>query len=179
MKTALALCLAVSAGAPCASMAHAQVETKNPVVWAANDVYARQAKFIVAAAEAMPADKYGYKPTDGQWTFGKIVSHIALANAHVCAMLNDSKAPETLIVPDTASKADLVKTLKESFSFCDTAMSGLTDDKLGATITFFGGRKVPRARALIEEAGDLEDHYSQIAMYLRLNGITPPSAAKK
>jgi len=178
MKLLLALSLAAVA-ITSAPLANAQIDTKNPVVWAANDVYARQSKFIVAAAEAMPADKFTYKPTEGQWTYGKIISHIALANAHVCAMLNDSTAPANLTIAETASKPDLVAALKASFAFCDAAMNGLTDNKLGDTITFFGGHKVPRARALIEEAGDLEDHYSQMAMYLRLNNITPPSAAKK
>jgi hypothetical protein len=102
-----------------------------------------------------------------------------LANAHVCAMLNDSKAPATLAVAETASKADLVSTLKASFDFCNAAFASVKDDKLGDTITFFGGRKVPRARALLEEVGDLDDHYSQMASYLRLNGLTPPSAQKK
>lgn len=177
MKVLFALSLAAVA-LPCSLQAHAQAETKNPMVWAANDVYARESKFIVAAAEAMPEGKYNFKPTDGQWSFGKIVSHIAMANSHVCAMLNDTKAPANLLIADTASKADLVKTLKASFEFCDAAMAGLSDSKLGDTITFFGGKKTPRSRALVEEAADVSDHYSQMAMYLRLNGITPPSAAK-
>jgi uncharacterized damage-inducible protein DinB len=178
MKSLLALCLAAL---PVAALAQAPtpVDTKNPVVWSANDMYQKEAKFIIAAAEEMPADKLGFKPTADQWTYGKIISHIVLANTHVCAMLNDTKAPTTMAVAETASKADLVSTLKASFDFCNTAFAAVTDDKLGDTITFFGGRKVPRARALLEEVGDLDDHYSQMASYLRLNGLTPPSAQKK
>ena len=56
-------------------------------------------------------------------------------------------------------------------------MAGLTDSKLGDTITFFRGAKVPRARALVEITGDLMDHYSQMAGYLRASGLLPPSAA--
>jgi hypothetical protein len=55
-------------------------------------------------------------------------------------------------------------------------MAGLKDSQLGETVTFFRGARVPRARALFELTGDLEDHYSQMAGYLRLNNLTPPSA---
>jgi hypothetical protein len=178
MKALLALCVTAITAASFAQ-APATVDTKNPMVWAANDVYARQAKFIVAAAEEMPAEKYTFKPTADQWTFAKIVSHVAAANAHVCAMLDDQPAPPAATVAETASKPELVAALKVSFDFCNTAMATVKDDKLGDTITFFRNAKVPRARALIEEVGDLEDHYSQMASYLRLNGMTPPSAVKK
>jgi len=63
-----------------------------------------------------------------------------------------------------------------SFGFCSKAVTALQDSKLGDTITFFGGRKTPRARAVLELVADLADHYTQMAGYLRLNGILPPSA---
>jgi hypothetical protein len=153
--------------------------TANPVVWSANQIYARQAKFIMESADEMPAEKYGFHPTPDQRTFGWIVSHLAGSNGGLCAILSDGTAPATVKVAETASKAELVAALKASFDFCDTVMAGLTDAKLGDTVTFFRGAKVPRARALIEITGDLEDHYSQMAGYLRLSGLMPPSAAPK
>jgi hypothetical protein len=176
MKALLSLCLTA---ATVTTFAQAPVDTKNPVTWSATQVYQREAKFIVASAEEMPADKYNYHPTAGQWDFGKIVSHVAAANSHVCAMLNDQHAPAATHVSPTASKPELIAALKASFDFCDTAFSSLDDAKLGDTITFFGGARVPRARALIEEVTDLNDHYSQMAGYLRLNGLLPPSAEPK
>ena len=50
---------------------------------------------------------------------------------------------------------------------------------MGDTITFFGGQKKPRSRAVIELVSDLIDHYSQLASYLRLNGMLPPSVKPK
>ena len=49
----------------------------NPVVWSAKMLYELDSKNMIAAAEEMPADKYSYHPTPDQWTFGKVVSHIA------------------------------------------------------------------------------------------------------
>ena len=153
--------------------------TANPVVWSANQIYARQAKFIMDSAEEMPADKYSFHPTPDQRTFGWIVSHLAGSNGGLCAILSDGKAPDTTKVAETASKPELQAALKASFDYCDTVMAGLTDAKLSDTVTFFRGAKVPRARALLEITGDLMDHYSQMAGYLRLSGLLPPSAPAK
>ena len=155
------------------------VVTANPVMWSANQIYTRQSKYIMAAGEAMPSDKYGFHPTPEQKSFGWIMSHLAGSNGGLCAILSDAKAPDSTKVADTASKAELQAALKASFDFCDPIMAGLTDAKLGDTITFFRGAKVPRSRAVLEITGDLMDHYSQMAMYLRLNGIIPPSAAPR
>jgi len=151
----------------------------NPVVWSANQIYDRQSKYMIAAAEQMPADKYSFHPTPDQWTFAKIISHVAAANGGVCGLLSDQPSPATVKVAETASKPELVAAVKASFAFCDTVMANLHDNKLGDPITYFRGARVPRARALVELTDDLEDHYSQMASYLRLNGMLPPSAAPK
>jgi uncharacterized damage-inducible protein DinB len=153
--------------------------TANPVVWSAREIFSRQSKFISAAAEQMPADKYSYHPTPDQWTFGKIVSHVAQANNAVCAMLSDTPAPGAPKISDTDPKESLVAAVDASLAFCDKSLANLQDSKLGDTITYFRGARVPRARALVELTDDLEDHYSQMASYLRMNGMTPPSAKPK
>jgi len=147
----------------------------NPVTWSAMQIYSGREKNILAAAEAMPADKYSYKPTPDQWTFGKIVSHIAASNGSLCAAIGGTPAPDAVKVAETATKAELQAGLKASFDFCDKAMSALTDAKLSDPMPSRGGI-VPRARIVIEITADLPDHYSQMAAYLRLNGILPPSA---
>ena len=153
--------------------------TANPVVATAQEIFARQSKFIVAAAEQMPADKYSYHPTPDQWSFAKISSHIALSSNAICGMLSDTPPPQGAKVSDTDSKDTIVAAVKASFEFCDKALANLNDSQMGDTITYFRGEKKPRARALFELTDDLEDHYSQLASYLRLNGMTPPSAQPK
>jgi len=180
LMAGLLLVPGLNAQAPAAaSAAPPAAATANPVVWSANQIYARQAKFIMDSAEEMPADKYSFHPTPDQRTFGWIVSHLAGSNGGLCAILSDGKAPDTTKVAETASKPELQAALKASFDYCDTVMAGLTDAKLSDTVTFFRGAKVPRARALLEITGDLMDHYSQMAGYLRLSGLLPPSAPAK
>ncbi len=77
---------------------------------------------------------------------------------------------------ETDPKEALTAALKASFDFCDQAVAKLQDASLGDTITFFRGAKKLRSRAVVELVDDLNDHYSQLAIYLRLNGMVPPSA---
>jgi hypothetical protein len=154
-------------------------DVSNPVVASATEIFQRQSSYIVGAAEQMPADKYGYHPTPDQWTYGKIVSHVIQANFGVCGMLSGDGPGKGPTVTDTTPKDQLVPILKQSFETCQTALDGLQDSSLGGTITYFGGAKKPRARALVELTDDLEDHYSQMASYLRMNGMLPPSVKKK
>ena len=171
MKTSLWLtivALATSVSLP--------AQTTNPIVSSAKEIYTRQAKYIVAAFEEMPAEKYSYHPTPPQQSFAKLALHIVEVNGLVCTMLSGSPAPVTAKLSDGDSKQTLITAVKGSFAFCDKAVGNLQDSQLGDTITFFGGAKKPRARALFELTVDLEDHYSQMAGYLRLNGLTPPSA---
>jgi len=168
------LVLAVCLAAPVA--ARAQAAPANPVVASAREIFDRQVKFIAAAADEMPADKYSYHPTTDQWSFGKIVSHVAGVDFLVCSMLSGTPAPQNEKVTETDSKEKMASALHASFDFCSKALANLQDSQLGDTVKFFGGREVPRARALFEITGDLQDHYSQLAGYLRLNGLLPPSA---
>jgi uncharacterized damage-inducible protein DinB len=156
--------------------ARAQESTANPVTASAKEIYDRQSDRIVASAEEMPGDKYSYHPTPDQWTFGKIVAHVAQSDFAVCTMISDTPAPAGFDVAETDAKEKLVPALKASFDFCSKAVAKLQDSQMGDTITFFRGRKTPRSRAVIELVSDLVDHYSQMASYLRLNGMVPPSA---
>ncbi len=153
-------------------------EASNPVVASAREIFQRQAGYIVAAAEQMPAGKYDYHPTPEQWTYGKIVSHVIQANFGVCGMLAGDGPGKAPMIAEAAPKDKLVPILKQSFDTCQKALDGLKDSSLGDTITYFRGAKKPRARALVELTDDLEDHYSQMASYLRMNRMVPPSAKK-
>ena len=153
-------------------------DAANPVTASAKEVFERQSAFMIAAAEQMPVDKYGYRPTPDQWTYGKIVSHVIGGNYAVCGMLSGDGPAKGPDVTETTPKDQLVSVLKQSFETCQKALDGLQDSSLGVTITYFRGAKKPRARALIELTNDLVDHYSQMASYLRLSGMTPPSAKK-
>jgi DinB superfamily len=139
----------------------------------------RYSKNLVAAADEMPGDKYGYKPTPAQMSFGQIVAHLAEGNDFFCGALSGTKAPERSKVSPTDSKDVLLGRLKETFAFCDQAVANLDDSKISEQLPFFGGRTTTRAAMEMTTATDWADHYSQSAIYLLLNGLLPPTAQKK
>lgn len=150
----------------------------NPVSSFVKAGVGRYEKNMVAAAEAMPAEKYGYKPSAEMNSYGHLVMHIAEANTTFCSKISGKAAPDSKIA-ETDGKDKLVTALKESFAFCATALAGVDDSKLGEQFVLFGGRPISRGGALVALAGSWTDHYATQAIYLRLNGILPPTAQPK
>ena len=151
---------------------------KNPVMTSVRTILTRQQKNIPAAVDAMPADKFGYKPTPDQMSFAHLVIHIAESNNTMCAKLANVSAPKVDELTDSDSKDKLLAAVRSSFDFCSSSLANPDDSNLGDLIEFFG-RQGPRAMAAFILIGGWSDHYSAAAMYLRLNGILPPTAQPK
>lgn len=141
---------------------------------------------LAQAFDSIPAAKFSYKPTAPQQTIGFIAQHLANDNYLFCNQfgtmkqarsVNDSTTADS--VKATWPKDSLVAKLKESFAFCGKALDQLEDSKLTeqVTLTFNGNsRQIPRVSMVLGHALDLTDHYSQIANYMRLNNMLPPTA---
>jgi len=142
---------------------------------------------IVQAFDSIPASKFDYKPTPAQLTIGYIAQHLATDSYLFCNLFGAMKA--TLPATDTTTadsvkakwpKDTLVAKLKASFTFCENALGQLDDAKLAEQVPIsFGAqprRLVARANMVLGHALDMADHYSQLANYMRLNNILPPTA---
>lgn len=154
-------------------------QSKNPVTDVLRESLAGRQKNTVAAIEEMPADKFNFKPTPDQMSFGHLATHIAEANYFFCSKVGDVPAPAVDALTETAAKDKLVAAVKASFDFCGTALAKAEDAKLGDSIQDFGGKTRPRAWAALALAGSWSDHYGAAAIYLRLSGLLPPTAQKK
>jgi DinB superfamily len=146
----------------------------NPVSSTVKGQMARFAKNMVAAADAMPAEKYAFKPTAEMSTYGHLILHITLTNNLLCSKISGTAAPEA--GADSDPKDKLVAGLKASFDFCEKSLASLDDSKLSEPMMLFGNRPSSRAGALIGLSDGWYDHYGTQAIYLRLNGILPPTA---
>ena len=139
---------------------------------------------FVSAAEAMPEDKYGFAPTTGEFkgvrTFAEQVKHVAAVNYMVFAAMLGEKASDTggENGPDSIkTKAEIVKYLKESFLLGHRALAGVTTENLIQPIANpFGPRPVTRLALGTTIIGHCFDHYGQMVVYLRMNGIVPPAS---
>jgi DinB superfamily len=136
---------------------------------------ARVAKRLILSAEEMPAAQYVYKPTAAQMTFGEVVAHLAEDNDDICGTVAGVKPPDRVAMAATDTKAHLIARLRETFVFCDQALAGLDDTKLAEPLPF-AGLTESRALIMMQAAGHWSDHYSQFAIYLRINGFLPPTA---
>jgi uncharacterized damage-inducible protein DinB len=141
---------------------------------------------LAQAFDSIPEAKFSYKPTPAQLSIGYIAQHLANDNYLFCntfGEMKDKRTPEETSTPDSVKatwpKAKLVANLKTSFEFCQQAFTQLDDAKLAemTTLTFNGNaRPVSRAAMALGHSIDMADHYSQIANYMRLNGMLPPTA---
>jgi uncharacterized damage-inducible protein DinB len=155
----------------------AAAQSKSPVSDALRQMLVGREKNTVAAFEEMPAGKYDYKPTADQMTFGHLAAHIADANNYFCANVGDVPQPKVDFT-GKESKEQLVTAMKTSFEFCHTALEKADDSKLTSEIKWFDGKPRARAWAALGLASSWADHYGMAAMYLRQNGLVPPSAKK-
>src|SRR5271166_6953641 len=142
-------------------------------------------KEVVSAAEAMPDDKFNFAPTQGEFkgvrTFAQQIKHIAAVNYMLGAGILGEKPPIDLKGengPDSiTSKADVVKFLKDSFTYAHKAANSITEaNVLEMVQSPFGSNKTTRLTLTIILLGHPFDHYGQMVEYLRMNGIIPPAS---
>ena len=160
-------------------MARAQDATANPLTASVRKFFDDYAKDLVATAETMPEDKYAFKPTPENMTFGKTIGHIADVNNAVCSKMFTPPATPFAKSADADSKAKLVAGLKASIDYCGEQFSKMTDANLSEMVPFFGGKQVTRLTAALAVVTDFADHYAGLSMHLRMNGLLPPTAQKK
>ena len=149
--------------------------TKNPVSDTVREILARQKNNLLAAVDEMPADKFGYNPTPAQMTFGHLVMHATMSNIELCSKAGSMPPPPMKPALET-DKERLQAGLTKSFLYCEAALGRVDDSKLGNPVVLFGGRQGTVASVLISLTNDWADHYSAAAIYLRLNGLSPPTA---
>jgi hypothetical protein len=174
------LTLGWSQNAPASSgAAQASTPVKDPVATSLRFLLQRSRTNTLGSISAMPADKFTYKPTPEQMTFAHLVVHIIGFNNSFCAKAADVPAPKVEEAKETDSKEKLLAAATASYDFCNDSLGKMDDSKLGDSIELFGGHQSPRAMAALILASGWADHYSTAAIYLRLNGILPPSAQPK
>jgi uncharacterized damage-inducible protein DinB len=141
-------------------------------------------KEIVSAADAMPADKYGFAPTDGEFkgvrTFGQQVKHLAATN-HILAAAalgedpptdsGDELGPEAL-----RTKAEILDYLRGSFAHLGKAINAIGDKNVtvrSSPISPLSATGVTRMALIVEALMHSLNHYGQMVEYLRMNGVVP------
>ena len=194
MKLALPFSLvALVAPVPVFAQATAQKAATAPAAEptpgkAVDDTYAWVEGQFVPAAEAMPEDKYGFAPKDGEFkgvkTFAEQVKHVATVNFMLGGLILGEKPPVEVGTSEAGpenikTKAEIVKYLKESYAFARKAVASITAKNGTAPIKHpFAPGNTTRLGLATLLAFHGMDHYGQMVVYLRMNGIIPPASRR-
>jgi uncharacterized damage-inducible protein DinB len=133
--------------------------------------FAALTKLSIAVAQAMPPEQYSFRPHPESMSFGQLISHIAATNYQFCAGLKDSAPPA---FPSSTDKDAVAKFLSDSFDYCSIVIPNLTDEELNKTHNSPDGRLLGR-EILLAMYVHVAHHRGQAEIYLRNNGIKPPS----
>lgn len=141
---------------------------------------------LVSLVEAMPEDKLLFAPKVGEFkgvrTFAQQATHVAYVNYAVASAVLEEKNPSESDKSENGpanlkSKADIVKYVKDSFAYTHKAMAMLSDTNLRDMVTSpFGEGKVTRLSMATVPVWHSFDHYGQMVVYARMNGVVPPAS---
>lgn len=173
--------IALAAGAA----AQGKKDTPRSVTEVLNSTVKNLEHDLVPAAEAMPEEKYGFAPSNGEFrgvrTFGEQIKHIAAVNYELGAAILSEKPPVDIGdesgPASVTSRTDILKYLSDSFVYVHKAINTINEKNLTGTVKSpFGEYKVTRLSLATTVAWHGFDHYGQIVEYLRMNGIVPPAS---
>ena len=131
---------------------------------------------VIGIVEVMPEDKYDFRPTPNVRTFRDNVIHLVAENY----LFFGRVAGENLGNPaqNLKSRDELIKALRESYDYGAKVWAGLTEEKALEMIEV-RGQKVQRWSAILGAIQDNMNHYGNLVVYVRLNGLVPPRSAAR
>jgi uncharacterized damage-inducible protein DinB len=140
-----------------------------------------QKAVMMKLANAMPAEKFGYRPTPAQRTYGEQILHVAGGNVAVMKLLGGTRQPPKHVLEGSAktlTKKEIVKALSEAYDYGEKVLAEQTAEsinmRLSKDLPSFGGST--RARVVWSLLSHAMDIYGQMVVYARLNGIVPPAS---
>ncbi len=140
-----------------------------------------QRDLMMKIANAMPEDKFGYRATPAERTWGEQILHVAQANVNQMGRLGPKATPPVVNMKAT-SRTEILKALADSFDFGTAALKEQTDQTMvqQAETTQFDRFMGPstKARVVYYVIGHTWDIYGQMVVYLRLNGLVPPASQR-
>ncbi len=140
-----------------------------------SEVIVQEDKFT-RLAEAIPAEKYTWRPAPEVRSFAEVFLHVSGANYNLYTLVG-AKVPDGLDVrglgKSTTDKAKVIATLKDSFAHAKTAIKSMSDADLEKSMDWFGGKNTQRG-ILLFIVRHAAEHLGQSIAYARMVGITPP-----
>lgn len=139
---------------------------------------------VLGLADALPEARYGFAPTTGEFkgvrTFAQQLKHIAAVNYEYCSVIRQEKSPVDIngeAGPDSIrTKADILTFVRESFAYCQGALRTIDEKNALQPMPGPFGGSTTRLAVATNAAAHPYDHYGQLVVYLRMNGLVPPAS---
>ena len=137
---------------------------------------------IIQLAEAIPADKYTWRPAEGVRSVSEVLLHVTAGNFSIPRRIG-AVAPEGLDVRNleksTTDKAKVIELLKSGIAAARDAIAKLPDSELEKTSAWFDGRQITNREVAFFVGSHDHEHLGQLIAYARMNGVTPPWSMKE
>jgi hypothetical protein len=136
----------------------------------------RQKATLVAIGDAMPEDRFDYKSTPAQRSYGEQIMHIASVNVQILGLVGGTLTAPSFTTESATTKAEILQALSDSYDYGIALLNEQTGDSINGTVeaAFLGPST--RGRVFWFLLGHSLDVYGQMAVYLRLNDIVPPAS---
>jgi len=138
--------------------------------------YTRIKNNLLAAAEKMPEENYGFKASPEVRPFGQLIAHVADAQFGICSAVKGEEKKGDAASKTT--KSDLITALKASFDYCDGAYDSVNDTTAQQMVPLFG-TQFSKLSVLYLNVSHDNEMYGTMAVYMRLKGIVPPSSQRQ
>jgi len=155
--------------------ASAQDKPANPLVMVSKTIYGISKNDILRSVDKIPEDLWSFQPTKDVRTVAQMFAHIADGQYEFCSAVVEGKPVSKDIEKKDKTKAEIVPALKEAFAYCDSAYAKMTDAEAADIVPFFG-MKVTKLGLLDFNTAHNMEHYGNLATYMRIKGIVPPSS---
>lgn len=156
-------------------LAFAQSPDMNTVSGSTYALFQLTSANVQKAAEKMPEEHYSFKPVDTVRSFGEMVAHIADAQYFFCGPVAADGKQSPGVEKNVKSKAEIVAALKTAFAYCDAAYQATTESNATTPVSFMRGERA-RVGVLNFNTVHVYEHYGNLATYMRIKGLVPPSS---
>lgn len=149
----------------------------NPISTSQNKMYTMLSGVVIAAAMKMPEENYSFKPTPDVRSFGQLVAHVADSQYFFCALAAGETKPAGGVEKSKSGKVELISALKEAVAYCSRTYASMTDAK-GSEMVKMMNSDFAKLAVLSANTAHNYEHYGNMATYMRLKGIIPPTSEK-
>jgi uncharacterized damage-inducible protein DinB len=134
---------------------------------------------VLGIADTVPEDKYDFKPTPAVRTFREILLHLIGENYTFFSRVSGDNLGSNSRFDTLKSRAEIMTALRESYDYGARVWEGLTEEKALEMVAGRGGQQTQRWAAILGVIQDNMNHYGNLVVYLRLNGMVPPRSASR